>query len=74
MPSFNRYVVALQTKVLFWLLKAFYFPIFPMFTFDLGSSASSSARSHSPPTIDDSSDAENDSVDFEDLKGKTAFD
>ena len=46
----------------------------PTFTFDSGSSASSSARSHSPQTIDDSSDAENDSVDSEEVKGKTAVD
>ena len=38
----------------------------PTSTFDSGSSASSSARSHSPQTVDDSSDAENGSVDFED--------
>ena len=37
--------------------------------FDSGSSTSSSARSHSPQTIDDSSNAENDSVDSEDVKG-----
>ena len=42
----------------------------PTFTFDSGSSASSSARSHSPQTIDDSSDAENDSVDCEDPGSK----
>ena len=46
----------------------------PTFTFDSGSSASSSARSHSPQPIDDSSDAENDSVDSEDVKGKKAVD
>ena len=38
----------------------------PTFSFDSGSNASSSARSHSPQTVDDSYDAENDSVDFED--------
>lgn len=46
----------------------------PIFTFDSDSSASSSTRSHSPQTIDDSSDAENDSVDSKDVKGKTAVD
>ena len=30
--SCNRYAVALQGKCLFCLLKAFYFPIFPMFS------------------------------------------
>ena len=42
----------------------------PTFIFDSGSSASSSARSHSPQTID----AENDSLDSEEVKGKTAVD
>lgn len=48
----------------------------PVFTFDSGSSTSSSTRSQSPQTIDDISDAENasDSVDQEDIKGKTAVD
>lgn len=48
----------------------------PVFTFDSGSSTSSSTRSQSPQTIDDISDAENtsDSVDSEDIKGKTAVD
>ena len=46
----------------------------PTFTFDSGSSASSSAHSHAPQEIDDSSDAENDSVDSEDVKGKTVVD
>ena len=48
----------------------------PVFTFDSGSSTSSSTRSQSPQTIDDVSDAENtsDSVDSEDIKGKTAVD
>lgn len=45
----------------------------PTFTLDSSSSASSSASSHPPQTIDDSSDAENDSVDSEDTKSKTAF-
>lgn len=48
----------------------------PVFTFDSGSCTSSSTHSPSPQTIDDISDAENasDSVDSEDLKGKTAVD
>ena len=53
----------------------------PTFTLDSSSSASSSASSDPPQTIDDSSDAENDSVDStendsvdsEDTKSKTAF-
>ena len=46
----------------------------PTFKFDSGSSASSSAPSHSPLTTDDSSYAKNDSVDSKDVKGKTAVD
>ena len=46
----------------------------PTFTFDSSSSASSSARSHSPSTFDDNSDTENDAVDSEDVKGKRAVD
>ena len=48
----------------------------PVFTFDSGSSTSSSTCSQSPQTIDDISDAEigSDSVDSEDIKGKTAVD
>ena len=48
----------------------------PVFTFDSGSSTSSSTCSQSPQTIDDISNAEigSDSVDSEDIKGKTAVD